>query len=94
MSAGDALRRPVATAGGERPFGELSLADVSARAEELRAASGWGPTARVAPVARAWAELARTMSESGAATVADLGAQTAGAFARRLWVVPPAGSLL
>lgn len=94
MSADDALRRPVATADGERPFGELTLADVGARAEELRAASGWGPTARVAPVARAWAELARTMSASGAATVADLGAQAAAEFAPRLWVVPPAGSLL
>jgi len=27
-------------------------------------------------------------------TVADLGAEAGGEFARRLWVVPPGGSLL
>lgn len=90
----DPLRRPVAAAGGDKPFGEFTVADVEARAAELRAAAGWGPMARVAPVARGWADLARTMQAAGAATVADLGAERAGEFARRLWVVPPAGSLL
>ena len=82
-------------AGGvDKPFGELTLDEVRARAAELGAAAGWGPTARVAGVARAWRELGALMAESGAATVADLGADTAAAVAERLWVVPPGGSLL
>ena len=40
--------------------------------EELKAASGWGPTAKVASVAMAWAVFARLMEEQGAATVADV----------------------
>ena len=41
-------RRPILAervfAGGEnKPFGELTLADVEARAQELRDVSGWGP---------------------------------------------------
>jgi hypothetical protein len=70
------------------------LVDVEARATELTAAVGFGPTARVASVARAWSELARAMSSAGAATVAELGAPAAAEFARRAWVVPPAGGLL
>jgi hypothetical protein len=93
VSAGGVFGRPVAAGGAEKPFGELTLADVRARAAELRAAAGWGPTARVAPVARAWADLARAMEAAGAARVADLGAE-AEAMAGRLWVVPPGGSLL
>ena len=46
------------------PFGELTLDDARARADELRAAIGWGPTARVAPVALAWRELAMAMERS------------------------------
>ena len=39
-------------AGGEsKPFGELSQTEVEERANELRSATGWGPTARVASVA-------------------------------------------
>jgi hypothetical protein len=90
----DPLRRPVSAAGGDKPFGEFTVADVRARAAELRGAAGWGPTARVAPVARGWAELARAMDAAGAATVADLDPARAEEFARRLWVVPPGGSLL
>ena len=44
--------------GANRPFGELTARDARSRADELRAAVGWGPTARVAPVAQAWRELA------------------------------------
>ena len=58
--------------GANRPFGELTLDDARARADELKAATGWGPTARVATVALAWRELATAMERSGAATVADL----------------------
>jgi hypothetical protein len=90
----DPLRRPVWAGDGEKPFGEFTVADVEARAAELRAAAGWGPTARVAPVARGWSELARRMQAGGSPTVGDLGRERAEAFARRLWVVPPSGSLL
>jgi hypothetical protein len=90
----DPLARPVHAGGADRPFGELTVDDVRAHAAELRAATGWGPTARVATVARAWRELADEMARAGARTVADLGAERAGALAQRLWVVPPGGSLL
>ena len=49
----------------------MTADEVRARAEELRAATGWGPTAKVASVARAWGELARLMERRGG-TVADL----------------------
>ena len=90
----DVLDRPVHAGGVNRRFGELSVTDVRAHAAELRAATGWGPTARIATVARAWRELADEMERAGAATVAGLGAERAGALAQRLWVVPPGGSLL
>jgi hypothetical protein len=79
---------------GYKPFGDFTLADVQARAAELTAATGWGPTARVAGIARGWSELARTMTGAGAARVRDLAPDAAQEFARRLWVVPPGGSLL
>ena len=47
------LAQQVFIRGANRPFGELERDDVRARADELRAATGWGPTARVAPVAHA-----------------------------------------
>jgi hypothetical protein len=90
----DPLRRPVYAGDGYKSFGEFTLADAKARADELAAATGWGPTARVAGVARGWAELTRAMQAAGAMTVGDLDPQVAGEFARRLWVVPPGGSLL
>jgi hypothetical protein len=77
-----------------KPFGEFTLNDVEARAAELAAVTGWGPTARVGAVARAWSELARAMREAAATTVAELGPEAAGSFAGRLWVTPPGGSLL
>jgi hypothetical protein len=89
-----ALERPVYAEGGDKPFGDFTLADVQARAAELKAATGWGPTARVAAVARAWTELGRTMTGAGAAVVRDLEPGVAEEFARKLWVVPPGGSLL
>lgn len=82
-------------AGGEsKPFAEVTIQDVMARATELKEASGWGPTARVAAVARAWAELGETMRSAGAHTVGDLPSQELAERAERLWVVPPGGSLL
>jgi hypothetical protein len=93
-AAQEALRRPVHAAGSDKPYGELSLADVRAHAAELSSAVGWGPTARVATVAQAWRELGDAMAAAGAATVADLGAKEAAGWAQRLWVVPPGGGLL
>ncbi|HUB04774.1 MAG TPA: hypothetical protein VMA76_06880, partial [Solirubrobacteraceae bacterium] len=52
--------------GANRPFGSLTPDHVRARADELRAAVGWGPTARVAPVAQAWRELSMAMDRAGA----------------------------
>jgi hypothetical protein len=94
VSAEDVLARPVHANGAERRFGELTAEDVRAHAAELGSAAGWGPTARVAAVARAWRELADEMAREKAATVADLGEQRAAQAAQRLWVVPPGGSLL
>lgn len=79
---------------GYKPFGEFTLRDVQARAAELAQATGWGPTARVGAVARAWSELGRAMSAAGAGTVAELGPETVASLAGRLWVTPPGGSLL
>jgi len=75
-------------------FGELTADDVRARADELRASVGWGPTARVAPVSMAWRELANAMMRGGAETVAQLHADALIELAPRLWIVPPAGGLL
>ena len=75
--------------GANRPFGELSLDDVRGRADELRAATGWGPTARVAPVARAWRELSLEMERHSAARVADLDPPLLAHLAPQLWVVLP-----
>jgi hypothetical protein len=75
--------------GANRPFGELTLDDARSRADELRAAVGWGPTARVAPVARAWRELAIAMERAGVATVAELEPAVLLELAPRLWVTLP-----
>ena len=88
------LERPVYALDGYKPFGEFTRADVESRAAELTAATGWGPTARVAGVARGWAELGRAMAGAGAERVAELPLEVAEEFARKLWVVPPGGSLL
>jgi hypothetical protein len=89
-----ALEVPVYDGSVYKPFGSFTQADVQRRYEELSAATGWGPTARVATVARAWRELARAMSAAGAQVVGDLDPETASELARRAWVVPPGGSLL
>ena len=90
----DVLHQRIHAAGGAKEFGELTVDEVRVRANELRAADGWGPTVRVIPVAMAWAQLARDMERAGAATVADLGAEEAEKRAERLWIVPPGGSWL
>jgi hypothetical protein len=66
------LDQPVFSQGANRPFGQLTVEAVRARADELRSAVGFGPTARILPVAMAWRELATRMQRAGAATVAEL----------------------
>jgi hypothetical protein len=88
------LQQTVYIRGANRPFGELTPDDARARADELRAATGWGPTARVAPVAMAWRELNLAMERAGAATVGDLASEVVVEFAPKLWIIPPGGSLL
>lgn len=90
----DPLATPVFCAGAYKPFGEIGIADARSRAEELGEAGSWGPLAKVAAVASAWMELADRMKVDGVTRVADLDRDQAIAFARRLWVVPPRGSLL
>ncbi|HEY2652535.1 MAG TPA: hypothetical protein VGI50_11465 [Solirubrobacteraceae bacterium] len=85
----DILAQPVFVEGANVPFGELTQDQVRARAQELRLTTGWGPTARVAPVARAWAELGRAMQEGGAQTVGQLPADVLEPLAPQLWVVMP-----
>ena len=80
------LSRPVHIAGSNKAFGELTRAEVEARAQELKAAVGFGPTMRVAPVARAWAELARAMTD--APTVADLDPEIVAKLAPPMWIAP------
>jgi hypothetical protein len=89
------LEQPVFSGERSRPFGELTRDEVAARAAELRAAAGGGgPTARVLPVALAWAELARIMDREGVRKVAELDENALAQRAERLWIVPPGGTLL
>lgn len=79
---------------GYKPFAEMTVAEVEARAAELRSAAGFGPTQRVASVAAVWEGLAAAMGRESAATVADLEEETLLSRADRLWVIPPGGSFL
>ncbi len=89
------LAREVYVGGSYRRFGELTAADARAQAEELAGAGAWGPLAKVPGVAQAWRELAAELERLGqAATVAELDGALSERYARRLWVVPPGGSLL
>ncbi len=83
------LEQQVYIRGANRPFGELTPDDARSRADELRAAVGWGPTARVAPVAQAWRELSIAMDRAGAATVVALDPELLVKLAPRLWVTLP-----
>lgn len=89
MSSEPLLARPVHIGGQSKPFGELSVDEVRAHADQLRAAVGFGPTARVAPVARAWRELSMEMDKHGATTVADLDPALVAERAGPLWITPP-----
>lgn len=101
MSAGRPAPDPAAVlaetvfAGGRsKQFGELTLDEVRDRAAELRDAAGWGPTARVAPVAMAWGELGRLMEAVHAERVEQVDPVAVAERAEALWIVPPGGSLL
>jgi hypothetical protein len=83
------LEQQVYIRGANRAFGSLDPDDVRSRADELRAAVGWGPTARVAPVAQAWRELSIALDGAGAATVAELDPEVLVKLAPRLWVTLP-----
>jgi hypothetical protein len=87
MSAlADVLAHPVYARGADRPLRELTLDDVRDRARELHAAVGFGPTVRVAPVARGWRALADAMARAGAATVGELAPETLEPLACHLWL--------
>ena len=83
------LEQQVYIRGANRPFAELTRDDAHSRADALRAAVGWGPTARVAPVAQAWRELAIAMDGAGAATVGELDPEVLVRLAPKLWVTLP-----
>ena len=89
------LAEQVYAGDGYKPFAEMTMAEVEARAEELRGAAGTGMMAqRVGPVASVWEGLAEAMRREQAATVAELDEATLLSRADRLWVVPPGGSFL
>ncbi len=88
-SVEEILGQTVFIAGANRLFGSLTAEDARAHADELRAAVGWGPTARVAPVAQAWRELSLTLDRAGAATVGELAPEVVAELAPRLWVTLP-----
>ncbi len=88
------LGTPIAIDGTQRAFGTLTREQVCARAAELKAAVGFGPTVRVAPVARAWRELEIALDRAGVGVVAELSGESILALAPKLWVLPPGGSLL
>jgi hypothetical protein len=83
------LKQEVFIGGAHRAFGSVTAADARAHADELRAAVGWGPTARVAPVAQAWRELAMAMDRAGAGAVSELEPEVLVELAPRLWVTLP-----
>lgn len=80
--------------GANRAFGELTGEQTRARADELRSVVGWGPTARVAPVAQAWRELSIAIERVGAHTVGELDPGVMAELAPRLWIMPPAGGIM
>jgi hypothetical protein len=90
----DPLTEKVFCDGAYKPFGEVTAADARRCAEELGEAGSWGPLARVAGVALAWRELADELRQSGSGCVAELDPAIALTFAKRVWAMPPRGSLL
>jgi hypothetical protein len=96
MKAGDRdpLAEKVFCGGAYKAFGDITAADARSRAAEFGEAGSWGPLAKVAGVAAAWRELAAELEQTGSKSVAGLDPKVAMAFAKRVWAVPPRGSLL
>jgi hypothetical protein len=94
LTADELLARRVFSRGADKPFGDLSAGEVAERADELAAGAGLGHASRVAAVALAWRELARTMADHGAGRVGELDRKAISDLAERLWIAPPGGSLL
>jgi len=88
------LKQTVFIRGANRPFGEVTREDAQFRGAELKATVGWGPTAKVAPIARAWRELSMELDSAGVNTVGELPRETVLSFGPKCWVVPPRGSQL
>jgi len=88
------IKQTVFIRGANRPFGEVTREDAQFRGAELKATVGWGPTAKVAPIARAWRELSMELQSAGVDTVGELPRETVLAFAPKLWVVPPRGGVV
>lgn len=80
--------------GAYRPVGELTLDQVRGRADELKGVTGFGPTAKVGPVALAWRRLVMAMEREGAGTVAEVEPAAFDEFSPDLWIIPPGGGLL
>jgi hypothetical protein len=93
-SVEEVLCREVHLGGANRAFGELTLDQVRAHADELRSVAGWGPTMRVAPVAQAWRELALALQREGKHTVSELDPEVVRALAQRMWILMPSGPLM
>jgi hypothetical protein len=88
------LAQTVYVDGANVPFADLTLDQARGRADELRSVVGFGPTARVAPVARAWRELTMELERAGVSRVSELTPEVLKELAPKLWIVPPGGSLL
>lgn len=89
------LAERVSCEGGYKPFGEMTLADVEARAAELGAAAEVPAMAQpIAGVASAWRGLAQQLREAGAETVAELDHEGLSERAQRLRIIPPGGGFL
>jgi hypothetical protein len=90
----DPLARQVYVGDRYKPFGEITAEDARSQAAGLKGLSGGGLEAKVTPVAMGWRELAKLLDDRGLQTVSELEGEEAERFARKVWVVPPRGSLL
>jgi hypothetical protein len=90
----DVLGREVYVGDAYKPFGELTASEARALGEQFSGLSGGGLEQKVAPVGRAWRELAEALEQSGAKRVAELGIEEAARRAEHLRVVPPGGAWL
>lgn len=90
----DILDIIVHVGGVNKKFGEITEKDARTHGAQLKSMTGWGPTARVGTIARAWNGYATALKEGGFETAADLDDETLRKWAGDVWVVPPGGSLI